>query len=80
MKLQQHVMVTVTEVDVTRKRIALTMKGQPGASGGAAASGERKKPAIGNTGGNNKNAGKKETPANNPFAAKLMELKKKFND
>jgi len=79
-KLQQKVMVTVTEVDVARKRIALTMKGQPGGSGGATASGERKKPAVGNSGGNNnKNAGKKEAPAN-PFAAKLMELKKKFND
>jgi uncharacterized protein len=50
-KLNQKVTVTVTEVDVARKRIALTIKGQP----------------------------KKQEPLN-PFQAKLMELKKKFND
>ncbi len=78
-KLQQRVMVTVTEVDVARKRIALTMKDQNKASGSSnAPSGERRKPAAGNSGGG-KGPGKKEAPLN-PFAAKLMELKKKFND
>jgi len=80
-KLQQRVMVTVTEVDVARKRIALTMKDQNKAAGASqqGQQGERRKPAGGGNTGNNKNAGKKEAPLN-PFAAKLMELKKKFND
>ena len=79
-KLQQRVMVTVTEVDVARKRIALTMKdSNKGTGGGGGHTGDRKKPAGG--GGGNKPGGgsKKEAPLN-PFAAKLMELKKKFND
>ena len=70
-KLQQKVMVTVTEVDVTRKRIALTMK-----TGG----GERQE---GNSGrkpvaASNKNTKQKEAPLN-PFQAKLAELKKKLS-
>jgi protein Tex len=66
-KLQQKVTVTVTEVDVTRKRIALSMKDnskpQPRTDSGSF----NKKPA----------APKKPEPLN-PFAAKLAELKKKF--
>ena len=69
-KLNQKVMVTVTEVDVTRKRIALSMKTaqaakQPGAQPGG-------------TGSSKKNPLRLQ-PAN-PFQSKLMELKKKFND
>jgi len=69
-KLQQKVMVTVTEVDVARKRIALTMKSagekQDGNSG--------RKPVA----ASNKNIKQKEAPLN-PFQAKLAELKKKLS-
>jgi uncharacterized protein len=72
-KLQQRVTVTVTEVDVPRKRIALTMK---------TAGGERQassfkpqaasaKPSVGIK------KPKQEEPMN-AFQAKLMELKNKF--
>jgi protein Tex len=70
-KLQQKVMVTVTEVDVARKRIALSMKDNSKPALRPANMPQQQKPV------------KKSTPpmaANNPFAAKLMELKKKFND
>ncbi|HOY52774.1 MAG TPA: hypothetical protein PLX49_13420, partial [Prolixibacteraceae bacterium] len=70
-KLQQKVTVTVTEVDINRKRIALSMKEhqkKEGAPRDRQASG---KPAQ----------GKSSSPAaNNPFQSKLTELKKKFND
>ncbi|WP_207513309.1 Tex family protein [Longitalea luteola] len=75
-KLQQKVMVTVTEVDVPRKRISLTMKDQAKGGGGerrSGGSGDRK-PAAGGKG-----QPKKQEPLN-PFQAKLAELKKKFND
>lgn len=80
-KLQQRVMVTVTEVDVARKRIALTMKDSNKGTGGGGGQtgGDRKKPAGGGGGNKPGGGGKKEAPLN-PFAAKLMELKKKFND
>jgi uncharacterized protein len=74
-KLQQKVMVTVTEVDVARKRIALTMK-----TGNA----ERQSSNAGRTPGDarntsaNKNVKKKEEVLN-PFQAKLAELKKKLS-
>jgi len=62
-KLQQQLMVTVTEVDVARKRISLSMKD-------AASAPARKsfpaKPAV-----------KKEEPVND-FQARLAELKKRF--
>jgi uncharacterized protein len=69
-KLQQKVTVTVTEVDVARKRIALTMK-----DGSKPAPAERRSsgPAV------SKSMGRKPE-ALNPFQSKLMELKKKFND
>ena len=77
-KLQQQVMVTVTEVDVSRKRISLTMKGQ--------STGEQQKPGSKTTSGNPAGqkealriATKKAEPAN-AFQAKLMELKKKFTE
>ncbi len=71
-KLQQKVMVTITEVDVNRKRIALTMKTASGER--QVASGERKlnnKPV-------NKNIRQQEQPLN-VFQAKLAELKKKLS-
>ncbi|HYH15959.1 MAG TPA: helix-hairpin-helix domain-containing protein, partial [Flavisolibacter sp.] len=74
-KLNQKVQVTVTEVDVARKRIGLTMKTAGGNERTVGAGGERKerdnRPA--------KNFNKKPEPLN-AFQSKLMDLKKKFND
>lgn len=70
-KLNQQVMVTVLEVDAARKRISLSMK-----EAGKAEQEERRKPE---TGSRNKTGSKASAPLN-PFQAKLMELKKKFND
>jgi uncharacterized protein len=67
-KLNQKVMVTVLEVDPARKRISLSMKD------GAEKSNEPRRPA-----GNSKPMNKKPEPVN-PFQAKLMELKKKFDN
>lgn len=67
-KLNQKVMVTVLEVDPARKRISLSMKD------GAERSNEPRRPS-----GNSKQMNKKPEPVN-AFQAKLMELKKKFND
>ncbi|HUR11115.1 MAG TPA: Tex family protein [Flavitalea sp.] len=66
-KLQQQVRVTVTEVDVSRKRIGLTMK--EGNSGSATT----KKPLQGPS-------SKTVQPATDPFQQKLAELKKKFKE
>ena len=71
-KLNQKVVVTVTEVDVIRKRIGLTMKGE-----GAQKSEPRSQRS--DTGAPKKVFNKKPEPLN-PFQNKLMELKKKFND
>jgi uncharacterized protein len=85
-KLQQKVMVTVMEVDVARKRISLSMKGQGAAAGSKPQASGQKSPGGG--GGNRPGAGgsgkagagaKKDAPMD-PFQAKLMELKKKFKD
>jgi len=77
-KLQQKVMVTVTDVDVPRKRISLTMKDQQKSSGGG-----EKRSGGGNSdrkpSGGGKGQPKKQEPLN-PFQAKLNELRKKFND
>ena len=58
-KVQQRVMVTVTEVDIARKRIALSMKSKPDfekkQGGGGAPGGGR--PAGGPGGGGNRNFG-----------------------
>jgi len=71
-KLQQRVMVTVTEVDASRKRIALTMKD----ASSPTQSGDRRPPASKPQGG-----GVKPSAAPlNPFQAKLAELKKKMNN
>ncbi|MEJ7768144.1 MAG: S1 RNA-binding domain-containing protein, partial [Chitinophagaceae bacterium] len=71
-KLQQTVMVTITEVDVTRKRIALTMKENDKKADAPQII--KKNPPI-------KNARsvhlKKEEPVNS-FQVKLDELKKRF--
>ena len=71
-KLQQKVMVTITEVDVSRKRIALSMKGQAPARERETS---RPQPAR----KENKREPVKEAPQND-FQAKLMELKKKFKN
>jgi uncharacterized protein len=73
-KLGQQVMVTVVEVDIPRKRIALSLKESP----------QERKETV-------KTENKIQKPVaakpqevkpqpNNPFQAKLMELKKKFKD
>ncbi|HEY0057538.1 MAG TPA: helix-hairpin-helix domain-containing protein, partial [Flavisolibacter sp.] len=70
-KLNQKVMVTVTEVDVSRKRIALTMK----EAANVATAPNRERVPI---------AAVKKAPAPkeplNSFQSKLMELKNKFKD
>lgn len=71
-KLQQKVMVTVTEVDVARKRIALSMKD------GSAPTKSASMPRQNGGSGNFKPVAKKDDKLN-PFQAKLMELKKKFD-
>jgi uncharacterized protein len=70
-KLNQKVQVTITEVDVTRKRIALTMK----TAGGNERPSERRE----NNFKPSKPVNKKPEPLN-AFQSKLMDLKKKFND
>jgi uncharacterized protein len=82
-KLNQKVTVTVTEVDVARKRIGLTMRDQNKTGGG---NDRRGGDNNRNNGGGNRpqqGGGKpqpKKQEALNPFQAKLQELKKKFND
>jgi len=69
-KLNQKVTVTVTEVDVARKRIALTMKDAVKSKETAAPRGDVRRPVE-----------KKARPEPaNPFQSKLAELRKKFND
>jgi uncharacterized protein len=72
-KLQQKVMVTVTEVDVARKRIALSMKEAAGS--GEAATRDKK----GMQTGSNKPVVKKAEPLNS-FRSQLADLKKKFKN
>ncbi|MBC7826936.1 MAG: RNA-binding transcriptional accessory protein [Chitinophagaceae bacterium] len=83
-KLQQKMVVTVTEVDIVRKRISLTMKGQA-----LRQNKDDTKVSSAGEAGNKKetfNANKKsiekkpEAEPANAFQAKLMELKKKFKD
>ena len=82
-KLQQKVTVTVTEVDVARKRIGLSMKEEVKAQGTrykAQEQGTRDK-AQGTRGEKRENrpSFKKPEPQND-FQAKLAELKKKFEN
>ena len=67
-KLGQHVMATVLEVDTARKRISLSLKD------GATKSENERRPVTGN---NKKTV---QAPPANSFQAKLMELKSKFKD
>jgi protein Tex len=67
-KLNQKVTVTVTDVDVSRKRIALSMKGAVG-----------NEPQRGERRGAGKPVQKKAEPMN-AFQSKLAELKSKFKD
>ena len=80
-KLNQKVIVTITEVDVARKRIGLTMKGdgsqKDDRSEKSNVRGER--PDLRSPKADKKSLSKKTEPLN-PFQSKLMELKKKFND
>lgn len=69
-KLGQKVMATVLEVDMARKRIALSLK----EAGGKTEVREQK-----SAGSSKKPVTKKPEPMN-PFQAKLMELKKNFRD
>jgi uncharacterized protein len=70
-KLNQKVTVTITEVDVARKRIGLTMK--EAASSELRAASEKKPQREARP------VQKKPEPLN-PFQSKLMELKKKFKE
>jgi len=72
-KLQQKVMVTVMEVDISRKRISLSMKGNKPAAGSKPQGGAGQRPAPSKA-----PAGKGGEKPLDPFQAKLMELKKKF--
>jgi uncharacterized protein len=67
-KLTQKVLVTVTEVDVTRRRIALTMRDNHPLKQGAKSSKLDRKEA------------KKLRQPLDPFQTKLMDLKKKFTN
>ena len=68
-KLNQKVMVTVLEVDVARKRVALSMKdGQTNEKSPRSEQGNYNKPVN------------RKLEQLNPFQSKLMELKKKFQD
>jgi len=69
-KLNQKVMVTVLDVDVARKRISLSIK--EGIDKSSAGNQKQDSKIM-------KLSNKKQEPAN-PFQAKLMELKKKFED
>ncbi|HRE38682.1 MAG TPA: Tex family protein [Chitinophagaceae bacterium] len=69
-KLGQKVMATVLEVDIARKRIALSLK----EAGGKTEVREQKSACSG------KKPATKKTEPMNPFQVKLMELKKNFKD
>lgn len=69
-KLGQKVMVTVVEVDIPRKRIALSLKD----------SGTPRQEAVKKAFKNELPVEKKQEVPSNPFQAKLMELKKNFKD
>lgn len=69
-KLNQKVTVTVTEVDVARKRIALTMKDKNASAGEQRSAKSFPK---------NEKPNKPAAPMNS-FQKSLMDLKKKFND
>jgi uncharacterized protein len=72
-KVQQHVMVTVTEVDAQRKRIALSMKDA------VTSSTSSHNPIKNNTVNNNNKNKKGVAPVENDFASQLAALRDKFN-
>jgi protein Tex len=80
-KLQQHVMVTVMEVDAARKRISLSMKEKNEPLGEKSRAREsiqqkpNKKEALAHP---SKKVGESKIEAKNDFESKLIELKKKF--
>jgi uncharacterized protein len=81
-KLQQKVMVTVMEVDIARKRISLSMKGNKPSAGKPQGVGAQR-PAKGAGPGGQRGPGKgpdgkQDSKPLDPFQAKLAELKKKF--
>ncbi|HEY0679060.1 MAG TPA: Tex family protein [Chitinophagaceae bacterium] len=79
-KLQQKVMVTVTEVDVARQRIALTMKDQNPRPREQSMDQNQQRSPEKNPGAKPSKPVKAKAEPQNAFQAKLMELKKKFND
>ena len=78
-KLNQKVTVTVTEVDVARKRIGLTMKGEGSGKGSEKSNVRSERSDVRGEKADKKSIDKKPESLN-PFQSKLMELKKKFND
>lgn len=70
-KLNQKVLVTVTEVDVARKRIGLTMKDGDSGERQVVHGDKRKSKPVPNN---------QKQESLNPFQSKLMELKKKFDN
>jgi uncharacterized protein len=70
-KLQQKVTVTITEIDIARKRIGLSMKEHQSKPAGAQKKGQPQ---------GRPQQSKPAPAANNPFQSKLAELKKKFKD
>lgn len=72
-KLNQHVMVTVLEVDIARKRISLSIKE-------TAERTENRKDQPVRKRDNQKPVNRPPQPSTDPFHSKLMELKKKFNE
>ena len=73
-KLGQKVMATVLEVDISRKRISLSLK-----DAGVKDNNERRPDTNRALGGVSKRPSQQPV-ATNPFQAKLMELKKKFKE
>lgn len=73
-KLGQKVMATVLEVDISRKRISLSLK-----DAGVKDNNERRPDTNRASGGVSKRPSQQPV-ATNPFQAKLMELKKKFKE
>ena len=76
-KLNQKVTVTVTEVDVARKRIALTMKTEQGTKPAAPKPSSNIKPEVRSTNIQKKPVIKNQDPLNS-FQKSLMDLRKKF--
>ncbi len=72
-KVQQQVMVTVTEIDVARKRIALSMKGEAAPAQQKQQQNQARKAAGGNA-----PAGKKNAGGGNDWQDQLAALKGKF--